>query len=335
MTEIFATLGPMCSETDTLYRMLLEGMNGMRLNLSHTSLRESREIIERYDRARERAGVQAQLLIDLQGGELRIGRSFDCMLLETGSKVELLQEKAPGYISVPGKVFAAITDGDEILLDDGQILLRAEETGDRITASVIRGGKLFGGKSVKIPGKDIKGEILPLQDIENLRVCKDYGVTAIMQPFVTSGDDLRLLKEFFLTENISRPRIFAKIENMQGVDNLDSIIPEADMIVIARGDLGNDAPLWKLPAIQKRIEKACNDAGCPFLVVTQMLSSMISSAVPTRAEVSDVFNAVADGASAVMVTNETAIGNYPVEVIKYLRKTADEAEIYKREYDQR
>lgn len=354
MTEVFATLGPKCADEDILYRMLLEGMSGMRLNLSHTSLEESRELIGHYQNAMDRAGVQAQLLIDLQGGELRIGRFFDGLLLESGSEIELMPEDVQdgsashsqalargmmavnrnGGIPVPRRVLAALDEGDEILLDDGRILLRVERTGGSARTHVIRGGQLTGGKSIKVRDKDIKGDILTRQDMENLRICRDFGVTAIMQPFVTSGEDLRLIRDFLRREGISQPRIFAKIENRQGVEHLDSIIPEADMIVIARGDLGNDVPLWALPAVQKNVSQRCRNAGCPFLVVTQMLSSMIHSPIPTRAEVSDIFNAVADGAAAVMVTNETAVGDYPVEVMRYLHQTVREAEDW-REHERR
>ena len=155
-----------------------------------------------------------------------------------------------------------------------------------------------------------------------------YGVTAIMQPFVTKADELLRIREFLSENGLEALRLFAKIESMDGVDNLDEILPLADMIVIARGDLGNDMPLWELPGVQKKIAQKCISAHKPFLVVTQLLSSMISSPTPTRAEVSDIFNAVLDGATALMVTNETAVGSYPVEVIDYLSKTAGRAESF-------
>ena len=147
-----------------------------------------------------------------------------------------------------------------------------------------------------------------------------------MEPFVTSPETLRELRAALADAGLADVRIFAKIENKQGVRALPALLPEADMIVIARGDLGNDMLLWALPAVQKDIAQACRLAQVPFMVVTQMLASMADAPVPTRAEVSDIFNAVADGAAAVMVTNETAVGHYPAEVIRYLAKTAAEAE---------
>ena len=153
------------------------------------------------------------------------------------------------------------------------------------------------------------------------------GVTSVMQPFVRGAEDLRTLRSV-LEKRKLKLRIFAKIESLTGLANLETIIPFADVIVIARGDLGNAMPLWELPRAQKKIARSCQEAGKPFLTVTQLLASMTQNASPTRAEVSDIFNAILDGASAVMVTGETAVGRYPVEVIRYLAKTVETAEDY-------
>ena len=171
--------------------------------------------------------------------------------------------------------------------------------------------------------------VLTEHDLYNIRLAKEYGVTALMQPFVCSGEDLKKVREILQEEKAEHIQIFAKIENRIGVDNLDSILPEADLIVIARGDLGNDMPLWELPVIQKKVEKSCKKYGKPYMVVTQMLSSMEQNPIPTRAEVSDIFHAAYHGAEAVMVTGETAVGKYPVEVIRYLANTVREAIEYK------
>lgn len=150
-----------------------------------------------------------------------------------------------------------------------------------------------------------------------------------MQPFVCSGEDLKQVRNTLKECGVSQVKIFAKIENMIGVSNIDDILPHADVIIIARGDLGNDMPLWELPAVQKRIEKACKSQNKPYIVVTQMLASMEKNPIPTRAEVSDIFHAVFEGAYGVMVTGESAIGKYPVEVISYLSNTAKEAENFR------
>jgi pyruvate kinase len=166
-------------------------------------------------------------------------------------------------------------------------------------------------------------------DLENIRRAKEFGVTAVMQPFVRSKEDLMEVRSALNEAGCSNIRLFAKIENLNGLSKLDELIPCCDEIVIARGDLGNAMQLWELPAAQKRIAAACRKAGRDFMVVTQMLDSMTHRQVPTRAEVSDIFNAVLDGAASVMVTGETAAGDYPDLVIRYLANTVREAEACK------
>ena len=323
MIEIFGTIGPACSDEKILESMFAEGMSGMRLNLSHSSLESAREMLDHFHTAAHNAGKKADLLIDMQGPELRIGKTETPY--EIREKETVLLSMSEG-ITIPKRVFDAVEVNDHILIDDGKIELAAEEIKeDRIICTVIRGGMVSSRKSIKVINKDIHGPVLTEMDRINITDAKKYGVTALMQPFVTNGDQLKEVRKVLDENGCQDIRIFAKIESREGIANLKDIVEHADMIVIARGDLGNDMPLWQLPRAQKEIEEACIAAGKPFLVVTQMLSSMIHSPVPTRAEVSDIFNAVADGCSAVMVTNETASGDYPAEVIKYLYKTAETA----------
>lgn len=322
MTEIFATLGPSCYESETLKAMLYNGLNGMRLNMSHASLKESSEIIENYHKALHDTGVNGELLIDLQGGELRLGALPAEFTAADGSKIQLSVIPDGNSLPVPREIFSNTEYGDRLLIDDGKILIEALE-GDAgtIQARVLRGGVIHGRKSIKIEGKELYSDILNAQDKENILLSREFGVTAIMQPFVTGARELVKIREFLNKNGLENIRIFSKIESITGVENLDEIIPHSDMIVIARGDLGNAMPLWELPGVQKTISRKCISRNKPFMVVTQMLTSMINSPVPTRAEVSDIYNAVLDGAGAVMVTNETAVGSYPVEVIEYLTKT--------------
>lgn len=322
MTEIFGTLGPACADYDILDQMFKNGMTGIRLNMSHTSLCESEELLRTYHSAAAANGRKGDLLIDLQGPELRISVR-EPMNLSEGDLICF----GKGGIGIDECVVSAMEKGDSVLMDDGRILAVITAVfEDRAEAVIRRGGLLMNRKSIKIEGKDISGPDLTQQDLENLSEAKKYGVTAVMVPFVREGRQLRNIRERLNAYGCADIRIFAKIENRTGMKNLRDIIPYADMIVIARGDLGNDMPLWQLPAAQKDIEDLCLRAGKPFLVVTQMLASMTDHAVPTRAEVSDIFNAVIDGADAVMATNETAAGKYPAEVIRYLKNTADEAE---------
>lgn len=334
MLEIFGTLGPACAKEQVLEQMFLEGMTGMRLNMSHSGLRESEDLIHSFHRAAQRAGIKPELLIDMQGPEIRVGTFLKPLELKEGEEVclirqgELAKERridSAQAIPVPDSVLPALEKGDRILLDDGKMELSVTEAGQQATAKVVRGGLLQSRKSLKVVDKFISGPAITEQDRENIRLMRDYGVTALMQPFVTRGEELQEIKEELIKNHMKHIRVFAKIENRKGIENVREILPYMDMLVIARGDLGNDMPLWRLPAAQKELAEICLEAGKPFLVVTQMLASMVQNPVPTRAEVSDIFHAVTDGAEAVMVTNETAVGNYPVEVIRYLRRTAEEA----------
>lgn len=323
-TQIFATMGPACGTESIIKEMIEAGMTGMRLNLSHTTLPASKDYIEAYHNAAVSSGVSPQILIDMQGPELRVGELVKPWELVEREKVVL----GVNAMNVPNIIVESLNEGDWVLLDDGKILLEVveqqpfSEMENQVVAKVLRGGTLHSHKSIKIVGKDVPMPVLTEHDIQNIKVAKQYGVTALMQPFVRSGEDLQKVRQILAENDAEDIQIFAKIENRTGVANMDSIIPEADVIVIARGDLGNDMPLWELPKVQKDIETACKKYNKPYIVVTQMLASMEHSPVPTRAEVSDIFHAVYHGAWGVMVTGETAVGEYPVEVIRYLANTA-------------
>lgn len=322
MVQIYATLGPACSDTETLTRLFQAGMTGIRLNLSHIGLPDAAEEIRRLHAAARRCGRTAELLIDMRGPELRIGALPAPLPLETGGRVRLGEQ-----IPLPPEVLPHLLPGQEVLLDDGKLLLRVTEPlpGGAL-ARVERGGLLRSRKSAALPGVELRLPAMTDSDRANLRLASSFGVTGVMQPFVRDREDLETVRAA-----LAGPvRLFAKIENLEGVEKLPELLPAADEIVIARGDLGNAGPLWKLPALQKRIARACREAGKPFMVVTQMLASMEQNPVPTRAEVSDIFNAVLDGASSVMLTGETAEGRYPVEAMEYFVRTVREAEDYLR-----
>lgn len=322
MTRIYGTLGPACASREILETMLRSGMTGVRLNMSHAGLDESRDLLELFWSAAEATQTFPELLIDMQGPELRIG-ALETLRLQEGDRVSL---GADG-IEIPSILISEMERGCRLLLDDGKLELEVLDTGaDRAVACVRRGGVLSSRKSIKIADKEISLPVSTPQDIRNIQLAASYGVTAIMQPFVRSGRELRELRCTLRENGAGELKIFAKLETMSGVENLEDILPEADVIVIARGDLGNDLPLWQLPGVQKRISAACRRAGKPFIVVTQMLASMVHSPVPTRAEVSDIFNAVADGAWGVMLTNETAAGDHPAEAIACMALTAGDAQ---------
>ena len=319
--RIYGTLGPACKDPEILKQMLAEGMTGMRLNLSHSTLKEASGLLEAYRSAADACGVFPELLIDMQGPELRIGALDAPLSLNAGDVLEM--DALPFPENVRDALNAA-PSGQGILLDDGKILLVSD--GSRLC--VVRGGVLLGRKSVALPGIVIPSPAMTDADREHIRMAKEYGVTAVMQPFVRGKEDLIEVRGELDRAGGKKIRLLAKVENKTGIAHLCELIPFCDEIVIARGDLGNAVPLWELPAVQKRIAAVCRETGREFMVVTQMLDSMTHRPVPTRAEVSDIFNAVSDGASSVMLTGETASGDYPVQSILYLVKTVREAETY-------
>ncbi len=330
MVDIFGTLGPSCDNEEILYKMFAEGMTGIRINLSHVKLTDCAASIDKIKKAADRYGITPKLLIDMQGPELRIGSLDKPLELRegefayfSGAIVEGEAQKNENIIPVDSIVAASLEPGKEVLLDDGKILVKVlEKGGECVKAEIIREGSLSGRKSIAIVGESIEMPALTEDDLVNIKDACKYGVTGVMQPFVRSKEDLISLRKELDDNSGQDIKIYAKIENLAGVENLESFFPYADEIIIARGDLGNAMPLWELPRVQKDIAGICRKNDMPFMVVTQMLSSMEHSKVPTRAEVSDIYNAVLDGAGSVMVTGETAVGENPVEVIKYLSKTA-------------
>ena len=318
---IYGTLGPACRERETLEAMFAAGMDGIRLNLSHTTLEASAALIETYHAAARAVGVEAELLIDMQGPELRVGALRAPVALDEGAVIGV--DALPFHAAVV-QALAEAVEGQEVLLDDGKLLLRKAGAG----LQVVRGGMLEGRKSVALPGCAIASPAMTEKDRAQLRQAKAYGVTAVMQPFVRSRGDLMEVRSALEAARCGDIRLLAKVENQDGIRRLPELLPHCDEIVIARGDLGNAMHLWELPAAQKRIARLCREAGRDFMVVTQMLDSMTHRSVPTRAEVSDIFNAVLDGAASVMVTGETAAGDYPVEVIRYLSNTVRQAEAF-------
>ena len=320
--EYYGTLGPSCASEEILTKMFEAGMTGIRLNLSHRSLADSKEWVELYQNTAKKCGVKADLLIDLIGPEIRIGDLEGEMEYRIGDEAVLGKAGIP----VPEYIFSYLKEGQKVLLDDGKIELlvgKTEKTDALCT--VTRGGILRSRKSLALPGVKVENPTLTKQDHENLKDAEKYGVTAVMLPFVRGKEDLICLKNALKEYGSEDIRIFAKIENMEGVDKLPELLPHCEHIVIARGDLGNAVPLTKLPVIQQQISDVCNKEGMPFMVVTQMLNSMIEHPVPTRAEVTDIFHAVKEGASSVMLTGETAAGRYPVEAMDVLVHTGEEA----------
>lgn len=312
--EFYGTIGPACADLATLTALRRAGMTGVRLNLSHGPLADRADWLALL----RQAGVR-DLLIDLQGPELRIGALPAPLTLAAGDTLRL---GADG-VACPPALAAAAKPGQQLLLDDGKLLARVEQSdGGTLTCTVLRGGVLQSRKSVAAPGLAVDQPTLTDQDWQNLRQAAACGVTGVMLPFVRGLRDIETLKQALAACGAPQIQIFAKIENQAGVDALLQFVRQVDQVVIARGDLGNAMPLWELPGCQKRLAAVCRAAGTPFMVVTQLLDSMHARAVPTRAEVSDIYNAVLDGAASLMLTGETAAGQYPVQAMEYLVRTA-------------
>ena len=341
--KIYGTLGPACADKDILMEMFRAGMTGIRLNLSHCSLPEREDWLNQLYQACDTLHIIPDFLVDFQGPELRIGKLMESLTLQEGEEVRLLPrtEYSPAEgrdqltaIPCPDILFSYLKKGQTLKLNDGKLCLivTKDKTSDSsdIHAKVQIGGPLLSGKSIAIEGVRIPLPSLTDQDKETIQLLRKYRVTGVMQPFVRSREDLLNLRKELQKAGMDYIKIYAKIETEEGADKLMDFIPGCDEIIIARGDLGNSIPLHRLPIVQKEISSICRMTKKPFMVVTQMLASMEENPVPTRAEVSDIANAVLDGASSIMLTGETAAGKYPVEAMKVFCQTAYEAWRYLR-----
>ena len=321
--DFYGTLGAACADFDMLTDMFRAGMTGVRLNLSHTGLAECAHLLKDiYHPAARAAGVEPKLIIDLQGPELRVGKLDAPMAFPEGELVVL----GHGGVPVPQTILEYAQVGHEISLDDSALLVRVEQHwGKSIACRVLRGGELKSRKSMSILGVQPDSPTLTQEDLTNLDLAAEMGVTHILQPFVRGKKDLDTVRAELDKRGLHHVRIMAKIENALGLEHLDEIIAHADEVCIARGDLGNSMPLWELPRVQKDISARCVKSGREFCLVTQLLWSMEQRSVPTRAEVADIYNGVLDGASSLMLTGETAVGKYPLAAMEYLVKTAHTA----------
>lgn len=314
----YATLGPSCCDTAALASLLRRGITGFRLNLSHTPLAARTDWIDALHAAERKTDLRAQLMIDLRGPEVRIGDMPVPLPLAEGAAVTLGAD-----IPVDGDVLDALRPGMTVLLDDGAMALTVVDGG---VCRVTRGGTLTGHKSLTLEGVDLRRPALCEADLADLSQAAALGVNAVMQPFVRSADDLRVVRQTMAENGLADAELFAKVENQSGLDALPDWLALCDVVTIARGDLGSSLPLEQLPAAQKRIAALCRSHRKPFLVVTQLLHSMIDHPSPTRAEVLDIYNAVLDGADCLMLTGETAQGRYPLESADWLIRVAQEAE---------
>lgn len=327
-TKILATIGPASSNPEMLRKLFDAGVNAFRLNFSHGSHEEHKQ---RYDMIRaieKETGVPISILADMQGPKLRLGQ-FENEKIDVGPghEIRLDLDQTPGNserVNLPHpEIIEALQVGEHLLVDDGKVRMEIIEKGDDyVRARVINGTKLSDRKGVNVPGSLLKMSILTEKDRKDLEYALSLGVDWIALSFVQRPEDVREAKELIK----GRAPVISKLEKPSAIDHLQAIIDESDAIMLARGDLGVEIPGEKVPAVQKKVVRAVRAAGKPLVIATQMLESMITSPMPTRAEASDVATAVYDGADTVMLSAETAAGDFPVEAVSFMSRVAQTIE---------
>jgi pyruvate kinase len=331
-TKIVATLGPASSTREVIKQMMEEGMNVCRLNSSHGSHEDHKKSIDIIRDLNDETGLNVAILMDLQGPKIRTYEmENNGVMMENDSVVTIVTEKIVGTAEKFGISYAQmprdVQPGERILLDDGKLIMEIISTDgvSEIKAKVIHGGILSSKKGVNLPNTKISLPSLTAKDQEDLEFALDNGVDWIGLSFVRSARDIIELKHL-ISHRHSNARVVAKIEKPEAIEDIDEIIKATDALMVARGDLGVEIPYQNVPLIQKMLISKGHQFAKPIIVATQMMESMITSITPTRAEVNDVANAVLDGADAVMLSGETSVGKFPVEVIKTMANIVREME---------
>jgi len=323
-TKVVCTLGPASSSGEMVERLVREGMNVARINMSHGTHEEHARTIERVRAAAEAVERPVAVLVDLQGPKIRVGHLESPLLLEPGREVTMAPEGEAGPGQVPttyGALARDLSAGDPVLLDDGRIELRCTATeGRSAVLEVIRGGMLESHKGINLPGVRIREDSLTPKDLVDLKFALEEGVDYVGLSFVRQASDVEGLRE----RVDGRALLVAKIEQARALDAIEAILAATDAVMVARGDLGVELPFEQVPLAQKWIIQRANAWGRPVITATQMLESMLNEPRPTRAEASDVANALLDGTDAVMLSGETATGSYPVESLQAMVRISAE-----------
>jgi pyruvate kinase len=327
-TKIIATIGPASEKEEVLKLLVKEGIDAARLNFSHGSHAEHQNRIDITRSLSKKAGRKVAIIADLQGPKMRVGlMPEEGVRLEDGKEV-VFNTKIKSYngkeIPLPSEIFETGTrKGANVFLHDGKIwVVITKAEGNIFTAMVKRGGKLLSNKGVNVPSLQLKGSMLKEKDYEDIEFAKKAGVDYLSLSFMRKAKDLEDVKKLVKDSNI---KLIAKIERSEAFKNLAEIVNAADAVMVARGDLGVETPIWALPVKQKEIIRIAKGKK-PVIVATQMLESMTKDSMPTRAEVSDVANAVYEGADAVMLSAESATGKFPVEAVRMMRLIIEETE---------
>ncbi|MCH9018355.1 MAG: pyruvate kinase, partial [Chloroflexi bacterium] len=329
-TKIIVTIGPASSHPDMLDQLIGLGIDCARLNFSHGTLDEHAEVIANIRRISKKHGRPVAILQDLGGIKMRLGRLEEPVLLNPGDTVSLVPEaetQEPGVLPFPQPaVFKHFKPGSNIFIADGTVRLTVTAaSSSRVDAIVESSGIVSSFKGVNLPGVPIDEPILTERDKIALQFGVEHGVDWVGLSFVRTAEDILYAREH-LNAAGSKALVMAKLERGEGVDNIDSILPEVDGIMVARGDLGVEIPMERVPIVQKQLVAKSNEAGKVSVIATQMLWSMVVAPAPTRAEISDVTNAVLDGCDAIMLSDETAVGQHPIEAFKVADATVREAE---------
>ncbi|MCL5127362.1 MULTISPECIES: pyruvate kinase [unclassified Algibacter] len=338
-TKIVATLGPATSTKEVLKAMLEEGVNVFRINFSHADYKDVTERITMIRELNEEFGFTAAILGDLQGPKLRVGVMEEDVFVNPGD--EIIFATGERFVGTKERVYMTYDrfpqdakPGERILLDDGKLLFEVVSTDGKseVLARVVQGGPLKSKKGVNLPNTNISQPALTEKDIEDAIFAIGLDVDWMALSFVRHAEDLIQLRDLIAKHGTHKIPIIAKIEKPEAVENIDKIVTHCDGIMVARGDLGVEVPAEEVPLIQKQLVLRAKKARIPVIIATQMMETMIDSLTPTRAEVNDVANSVMDGADAVMLSGETSVGKYPVEVIRQMSnilKSVEDSELIK------
>ncbi len=331
-TKIVCTIGPASKDRETLRQMLKAGMNVARVNFSHGTHEEHAETIRIFRSVRDELGIPAAVLLDTRGPEIRIGNFANGEeILEDGQIFTITTEDVEGTREIVSVSYKNLPDevkpGNLVLVNDGKIVIKVTETTpSEVRGTVLHGGKISNHKGINLPNVNLRMQYMSQQDREDILFGIEHDVDYIAASFVRSAGDVKEVRNLLDQNGGKDIKVIAKIESTQGVENFEEILQIADGIMVARGDMGVEVAYEKLPGIQKRFIRRCVQSGKIVITATQMLESMITSPMPTRAEITDVANAVFDGTSAVMLSGETAAGRYPVEAVEAMARIAVQAE---------
>jgi len=327
-TKIICTLGPATASDATLETMVRSGMDVARLNFSHGTHEDHLRNLRAVRAAAAKSGEAVSVVLDLQGPKIRIGDlASPSVELIDGSEAVIIAGAGVGALGELTTTYERLPDdvkpGDRVLIDDGKIELTVlKSTGRRVTMRVDTGGTVFPHKGINLPGVRVSEPSLTDKDADDLRFAFEHDVDYVALSFVRRAHDIAYLRDYIIEKGPKGRKIpiIAKIEKEEAIRNFDEILGEADAVMVARGDLGVELPPEDVPLLQKMIVRKCNLAGKPVIIATQMLESMITNSTPTRAEASDVANAVLDGADAVMLSGETSVGKYPMKAVEVMER---------------